>query len=125
LYHPSYVVAWMRTLKYLLAIIASLFAGWLLTPLPWLLGIFGGSLGERIDGLSFRLVSYFLLGLALPCLSAWLVSPISTSTAGIEPELRGGNHEFLVRLLKWFALALLVAFVLPILELILMDSGMM
>ena len=115
----------MRVLKYLLAIIASLFAGWLLTPLPWLLGVFGGSLAERIERLSVRLVSYLLLGLALPCLSAWLVSPISTSTAGIEPELHGGNHEFLVRLLKWFALALLVAFVLPILEVILMDAGMM
>jgi hypothetical protein len=115
----------MRALKYLLATIASLFAGWLLTPLPWLLGVFGGSLAERIDGLSLRLASYLFLGLALPCLSAWLVSPVSTSTAGIEPELRGGNHEFLARVLKWLALALLVAFVLPVLELVLMDAGIL
>jgi hypothetical protein len=118
-------VFWMRPLKFLLATIASLFAGWLLTPLPWLLGLFGGSFAERLEGLSLRLASYLFLGLALPCLSAWVVSPISTSAAGIEPGSRGGSHEFLARMLKWLALALLVAFVLPVLELVLMDAGIL
>ena len=115
----------MRAFKYLLATIATLFGGWLLTPLPWLLGVFGDSLAQRMKGFSLRLAFYLLLGLALPCLSAWLVSPISTNSGGIEPGLHRGSHEFLVRVLKWFALALLVAFVLPILEMILMDFGVM
>ena len=116
----------MRALKYLVATIATLFAGWLLSGvLPWLLGFFGDSLASRSKGLSVRLLSYLILGLALPWLSARLVTPADTNVAAGQSELRSHKREFQIYLRNWLALALLVAFVLPLIELVLLDSGLM
>jgi hypothetical protein len=115
----------MRLLKYFSATIAALFAGWLLSGvLPWLLGFFGGALANRIRELSPRLISYLLLGFALPFFSAWLVSPDYTNTLTGQSGLHARHREYLVRLPYWIALAVLFAFVLPVVEMVLLDAGL-
>ena len=116
----------MRLLKYSSATITALFAGWLLSGvLPWLLGFFGGSLASRIKELSPHLISFLLLGLGLPFLSAWLATPDYTNTLTGQSGLHARHGEYLVRLPYRIALAVLVAFVLPLIELVLLDSGLM
>jgi hypothetical protein len=115
----------MRLLKYSSATITALFAGWLLSGvLPWLLGFFGGSLASRIKELSPHLISFLLLGLGLPFLSAWLATPDYTNTLTGQSGLHARHGEYLVRLPYRIALAVLVAFVLPAVEMVLLDAGL-
>jgi hypothetical protein len=92
--------------------------------LPWLLGFFGGSLASRVKELSLRLISVLLLGLALPFLATWLVTPDYTNTLTGQSGLHARHREYLVRLPYWIALAVLIAFVLLVVEIVLLDAGL-